>query len=651
MPLNVKNFVSTLRKQSFAALLQNMKIDFLSVKNKIFLYSSTQDYEVDTLLDLFPVDLTVASSATVNASVLILYLDFYSLYVCLFSLYNNYKGLVDVSSNKYLYIENLVKTLQSTLNLKKISKENKYVTYIDFIDKNFVSIYKSDILSRTDASLQFLSFSNIISLPIVITKEMTPYSIVAINNDATNNYKDIIDYKDDTIYYNIVRPDNDFVGIVSEIKPARISTSRTIEISISGILTDVDMSFMYMKVTGVSDTNIDVQFSSNGSDWSSDIRAKLNEVKDLLIEEDINTGLTFSVKFDPSIKLEDTWIIKINKIQLPNPSTEFRIKFNNFDKISYVTIDDISPYQLKNESLLLKRKQDQFEYSNIPKFTNDNKVIAFPSDTIEEIKAAYTQEDSYFYNYNGQASYNYPFYLSNIKAVTNKYAQQGSLSFNPIDAVEINNIYISSDEYIYCPTEGYIKKMFIEYNIYAEIDLDKTLIPCIKYNDKEQYEYVLANSIDENNTITYITRMPVELPNGDENRIYLYNIKDEEYTEVLAENQNEFLSYEVVDNDFVRIIIRNYNAEKQYAVKYTAKVYSNNDIYDLSDMQKWVKKNKIYYMYYKDINNEFKTAIKVINSSNEVIPFTGTISSFIEMRSAEQHYLSPYIMRYQLVCN
>ena len=356
----------------------------------------------------------------------------------------------------------------------------------------------------------------------------------------------------------------------------------------------------------------------------------------------------FSIIFDTTIKENDTWVVNLKRLQLPYPSTTFKIMFNNFEDFSLIKFNDISNYKLELNSIYAKRRKTTNQ--GIDYNLNNNRLIAFPNESIKSLDIDFTQKDSDVYNYNGNIGYNYTFYLSDIKAIINEYIPHGNKSFNKIDVEEINNIQIISNEYIYKPTEDYLTKMFIEYNLYIEMDLDKLLIPVLTTSAVSGggvNEYLIPSSINESNTALYKTRFPVDTTSG----IYLINLTDNTSEIVYIEGTNQELSYSLTEYSYVNINIRNFDSSKQFAIKYMPLIYNSEDTYDLTVMDKWIKEDKLYFMYFRDMGNNIRIAVKIADDNNYILPLTGTISSFIEMRSIEEPHLSPYILKYSVLCN
>lgn len=648
MAINVASFTSTLRKQGLTTLLQNMNINFLEIKNRIYSYCNSDGDTYNTLLDMFYIKSNSMSSSEINATILLLYLDFYSNYVSLHSLYENYKGLVDVSKSKYIYLDSIIKDLNYLIDKKDKAKINKYVNSIDFTNTSQISLYKSDITSRAGSILQTLDIDPILSLPINTSKELSPYNIIPISKNSTENYEEIVETYSNDIYYNLIRTDNDYVCVVSSIADSNKNISKSLLMDISGVVTDIDLSNVYIKVSSIIDSTVKITCSSNSEEWSSEIEIVSGANYNLLIEEDIDTGLTFNLTYDITIKENDTWLVYLNRIQLPYPSTKFKILFNTFNDISLIKLNDISNYRLFLNSINTNKRKSTVKETDY--YTNNNRVLVFPNEAISELDVDFMQKDSCLYNSNGSIGYNYTYYLSDIKAYSNEYIQQGNKSFNKIEIEEVNNIKVISDEYIYKPTENYLPKMFVEYNLYIEMDLDKILIPTLKSVAASGYvidEYLIPSSINESNTAFYKGRFPVDF----DSTIYLLNLSDNTTEVIYQEGINQELSYTVLDYSFVNISIRDFDSSKQYAIRYSPKIYKSTDTYDLSAMTNWVKDSKLYYMYYRDIDNNIRIALKTLDKDNYIIPITGSVSSFIEMRSIEEVHLSPYILKYAVICN
>jgi hypothetical protein len=649
MAINVKDYLTILNKQSLNTLTSNIDINFLSVKNKIHLYCNSSDMSITSLMDLFNMDFKIMSSPTINAATLLLYLDFYAAYISLYSTYTNYKGLVDVSKNKYIYINNLVNELKFNISEKEESKKNKYVSYADFINLNMFNIYTYDILSRTGSSLSILNSDKTLSLPINKSKEHYPSSIIALWNNSTESFSENISFNKDTLYYNLYRLDSDYIGVISSIREATTSNvSKSIKLNTDGVLTDIDLNQIYIKVVFVESTyeTVKVVCSSNAEEWSSEIEVYTNIDYNLLIEDDIDTGITFNLTIDTSIKENDTWILDVKRVQLPYPDVQFKMQFNNFDNISMLTVNDISDYELEVKDATIKKKKNGDTSVDI--FKKDSLLIGFPNTSIDEYKVKYEQKDSDFYNYNGKVSYNYTYYLTDIKAIVNSYNSSGAISFNNIDVEEINNIQIKSTEYIYKEDNLY-PKMFIEYNVYTEIDLDKVLIPALPIDTKYQtelYEYLIPESSEET-SVLYKTRFPCD----NTSNLYLVNLTDRTTIEIKPTGQSLIATYSLESNNIATINILDFDSKKQFAIKYKPKIYNASDTYNLSDTSKWIKSNKLYYMYYKDKSGYTRIGLKTENSSGDIIPITGTVSSYIEMRSLEISNLSPHIINYYMICN
>ena len=271
MAINVTNFTSTLRKQGLLALLQNMNINFLEIKNKLFSYCNTDGDTYSTLIDLFNVDTLKMSSSEINASVLLFYLDFYTNYISLHSLYESYKGLVEVSKSKYIYIDSIIKDLSFQIESKEQIKVNKYVDSIDFTNTGQVTIYKSDIASRTGSMLSTLNTEPILSLPINSSKELAPYNILSLSKNSTESFKDITEKYTNDIYSNLIRLDNDYVCVVNNIVDSNKNISKSLSINVSGLIADIDLSSVYIKVADITDNGVYVCCSSTSEEWSSNI--------------------------------------------------------------------------------------------------------------------------------------------------------------------------------------------------------------------------------------------------------------------------------------------------------------------------------------------------------------------------------------------
>jgi len=679
--LDISGSLNILKNQAFMSILKNIDIKFELLKNDILSSIENNTTIFESLLNSYSIDFSRFSSANMNAFFMLSYLDFYAIYAILQSSYSTFRGLLDSTTNKYNYISNLFLDTTDMLVEKKLLKQYRYSLSINFLNNSLLKLENIGNITRDKKLFNLLNTKDVLTLPILSSKIFYPSNIVYTERDIS--YHDSISNSTQKeLDHSIYRKQINKTAITDKIIPNNSNYQNNIIPKVLGTIFGYYSDSIFIKISNIVKEDgeiksLNIVGSIDAEEWSSETTITLGDYYPILIEGDINTGL--KIMFDEEdIDSGDIWTISLKRIDISDPILETTIKFDMLENISYATMSDISNYKLLLSDYKLKDKKfTEFE-DLIDIYDECFKKVLTIHKQISELRINLCQKNCDIKTYNSGLVNDYSFKLTDIKAVSNEYLSQGTINFNTIEVNSIRDVILETKEYLYNDTD---LKMFIEYNIFVDNDIDKILIPLLKKDTpREIVEYIIP-SISADKYI-YKTRFPVDLNYG-LTIVNLYKSSDSLVVSDTPSSVNPYYIYDTSITDgsinLLTIYMPSYKEQYSYKIKYTPKINSAENAYDnkrvdlLGDGNiDWIAYNSIYYMYYKNFKGEICLALKdaknnnltISNTSNSNIlilgsdsaaledtlsGFSGKITSNIEMRSVESQYISPEVYNYKLL--
>lgn len=680
--VDISGSLNILKNQAFMSILKNIDIKFDLLKNDI-LYSIKNNSTIfESLLNSYNIDFSRFSSANMNAFFMLSYLDFYAIYAILQSSYSAFIGLLDSSRNKFGYISNLFLDTTDMLIEKKLLKQHRYALHINFLNNSLLKLENIGNITRDKKLFNLLNTTDVLTLPIIKSKIFYPSNIAYTEKDisfhSSVNNSSYID-----INHSIYRKQINKTAITDKIIPNNSNYQNNITPKVSGTIFGYYADSIFIKLTDVIKEDgvvksINIIGSIDAEEWSSETTIELNNYYPILIEGNINTGLR--VMFDEAeIDTGDIWTISLKQIDISDPVLETTIKFDMLENVSYLTMSDISNYKLVLSDYKIRNKKFT-EFVNFTDIYDEcfKKVLTIHKQ-ISELRLSICQKDCDIKTYNSGLANEYSFRLSDIKAVSNEYLSQGTINFNTIEVDSIRDIILETKEYLYNKDD---LKMFIEYNIFVDNDIDKILIPILKKDSRREIEEFIIPSTSASKYI-YKTRFPVDL-NYEMKIINLYKPTDIKTVLGSPSSTNPYYIYDSSITDgsvnLLTIYMPGYMEQYSYKIKYSPLInlaenaYSNRRVDLIGDENiDWIAYNSIYYMYYKNFKGETCLALKDAKSDKPIVSnmlsasgsiilgndsasleetlsgFSGKITSNIEMRSVEPQYISPEVYNYKLL--
>lgn len=631
MITGIRPSLDILKNQALFSILGNINIKHEYIKQDIYNKINNPDGTFISLLNILKFDPAIISSSQMNAVILMSYLDFYSMYVIATTNYQVMLSLNETSKNKFLYIESMYKDMLLMIKEKEIDKKYKNTLFINFTNTKGIDINRSSLGSRDIQNSNILSFYDSLTLPIIKSKSIKPYSIISHDKDNSLHYID--NYSTSEIIYNIKRKQNAKIGIVKRINIFKDTISYNIDPTIDGTMVDFISDKVYIEITNIKDDYIYIKTSLDGNVWWNEYEIKYNDLYDILIFGEV-TGLKIKFIKDENLSIGDSWEIELKPININSPRIISNIKFDILQNVSYIKYSDLSPYSINLiNHKFYKRKKEDITINYL--YKNDIFSIIPINNSISDYVCELEQNECYNYFNEYEFVYNYPFIITNIEAVINEYSEHGNITLNKLYVENIGNIRIKKEEYIPVINNS---KSFIEDSIIIESGNSMTSIPMTQSSIIN--DYIIPFEIDTSNKARYKTRFPVK----NINNIKIINIQTNE--QYIAPIQ----LLEELSNGYCIINIEDYVVQNGYYLEYELKTESVEDAFNISlQNTKWNISGNTYYMYYIDIDNNISLSIR--EYKNEALElFNGSISGNIEMRSFDSQ-VTPMIFEYSILCD
>jgi len=584
-----------------------------------------------------------------------------------------------------------------------------------------VDLLKSGIVNRTEKIANKLNFTPVCTLPIKESKEIIPSSISIFDNDGADNSSESL-ISQDSVNYELLRHQNDKVGIVkpSNIKPGHEGVSYQITPEISGTIFGYFADTIFLVVEKLEHDNsgliskILLKASTNGMDWSSAFEAFPNQRAKILIEDDIEIGLSVRLQDESGLDEGDKWDIGVFNTTLASPALNISLEFDSIENISFLQFVDVSEYKLKFTGSRLDKSKFSSEVSS-ESYLYDGRIgqILVTQDSINNVKLEFEQKDYNLYESDGALKHKFDFKILDIKGFIQTYERFGSLVFNPLFVNGITTITTDAEEFTpkykaHTSSEPSVPLVFTEYSLLLESDTDKVIIPTLP---KDYFKSKFKGVVNSISDLDNITAKHLDLAVVNEDKTYVfdeldgwkiftndyqlfptvfeyvvpirineqidYNPVGDIYTEDpnygLAEYRTRFpiAAYKAYNDqaggafnivDMVpgvaaidihnnRIDIANYVNNKPHAIHYAVKTYKVSDTINSVVSNKWTKvSSNIFYMYYLDESYEFHVALRKLDRFGTLTPFSGKVSGLVEMRSADSPYKTPILFSYSLAC-
>lgn len=624
MIANTKSSLDALKRQALLAIINNINISFPDIRNDILKMISIGDGKFQSLLERHTFDYNIVSSSQTNASWLLSYLDFYSLYAILLANSNGFDSMRAASTNKFMYINSMYKDLDSTLKHKQSLKTNKDGMFISFLNPKHIDIKNSGINSRYNKIVPVLTFKDALTLPVESSIRVKPQSIICSDDDQSV-HTTLNSLSAQEISYSILRNQQDKIGVVSAIISGK-SAAYSLPPSISGTMNGYFAERLYI-IYKLDDTlGHAMQASTDNENWSDLMPIQLGTQASIYTEDMIDTGLKIILLANEGLKDGDSWSAIIKYVSLAKPTLSSKIKFGILEQISYITLSDVSRYELDFSLTPKMKKRKYSDVINVEGWHRSfiGSIIPVHSQA-DELIIKTKQPNAFSDSYDGKPVYNYEFKINNIEAVCNQYKPYGSITFDKINCDSIYNIALDAREH-------QLDFTFIEHAIIASNEKDTLHIPIINMlSDYSQIEFIIPDSTDGNGTAIFKLRFPHTIQ-----AIHAYDMDLTEYNVTVIEG--------------AAVQMEGYNRNKSYYVSYEMTLNTESDALSNELSSKWIQTDSIAYMYYVDSDFKIQLAIRQIKAGY-LEAFTGTITPYCEMRSLLPAYTSPMVTEYRLLIN
>lgn len=666
--MKVQNTFDVFRRVALQQIINTTNIEINSdhILNKITEYIQYGNQELISLTDLYEPIYNRLYLSDLMSKYLLAFMEMYTQYIINAANADTIIALSNVSYSKYLYAINKYKELESLLKKSEYLKEFKYVNHINFsIIKNVVNNINSSIL--VDGMPQ-LSYSDLLSLPLLKSEIVYPeYTTAYIDDRFTSE----IEYENDnnrSINAIIRRKNSQFIGTITGKEYISTGINDNDNIKFSGLINGYISEQLFFKIYSVlydEDNNIsNILYSTSidGKVWDfTGITDDLIVGKeyDIFALDGMLTGLTFSFSSLDNILQDKTWIINIKFSKILDSTINVKSIFNITRPISYVKYDDISEYKLKlKPEAVISLNERNNSKEIIPTLTNSTTTIvpvnkSFYSLNFGGIQNRYTISS----DINNKMEMVYNFNIDNIIGYSNQYYRTGNITFDRMPVENISTIIVDAEFALPNKTTGHgINSSVILYSIIAKNDYGSVEIPLIHMYSSNfvnsgtetfvqieepiiQTQFVTA---DSSGILTYDTKFVYNSGLCPTSKLYVFN----PYFEI---NLNEIQDYASINSavkykttlmiDTSKFINSHFilsNIVKINPMRYIVKGLNDGDI--------WTKTlNNCVYMYYLDYDGCIKTAIKMIDKNNELIPFTGELFGKVTMYSAGENFTSPYL--------
>ena len=456
MALDTNSTLISLKLQALGSIIQSMVIDYPAMKNTLSNLSQTSS-SFSSLLNLYAPTFTKLTSFDVNGSMLLAYLDFYTLYIILYANIDPIANLQNLTNNKMSYLLSVYKDTNSIIKEKTLQKDNKYVFYTDFFNPKGIDLTISKVYLLRDKLSDALNLSPVLTLPIESTENVNVLSVLSTDTDS---YINIIENNNNgnDIDYSVNRKGFNKIGVVDYIVPLRANNqynslpiisgtihgyfSESISIALSDVTTDTNGLLLSVSIIG----------SSDNLTWSNPTVIPMNIPTEFYIDNAVDIGMTitFSSNFIPAVG--DSWKVNLRYIDIDNPMLVSAIKFMTLKKVSFVTWDDLTKNSVNFISHRVKYRQaEKYKNLNSSVFGNGINNITPVFNNVNDYELTVKQNLYHPKAINSDLTHAFDFNLRNIHGVYNEYSSYGITSFTGISATTdspILSVSLSSNEYI-----------------------------------------------------------------------------------------------------------------------------------------------------------------------------------------------------------
>ncbi len=664
MATNISASLDFLKNQALSVIVPNMQIKFPAIKKALDDHISKGGSNFKSLVSLLSFNKNVLTSSTVSAVLLLAYLDFYAMYTILYSNLPVFENLKIVSQSKYAYIYDLYKELTATVKNKTLLQSYSYSRFIDFLAPREINNQMSGYMARDHKITKPLNFIDVLSLPIKSSEIVKPAYITFVEIDSSFSESDST-IKEDGFQYDLTRYQNNKIGIAEKniAVPMGANVKYGVNPEVSGTIFGYFADKIYITVSklefNLDNTlkNIYIVASTTGHDWSDESSSGPGSKLPILIEDNIEVGLYITFFDGFGLTEGDRFIVSVINSNIESPIVKLKINFDILEPISYIKYFDISSYKLPAYDIFIDR--DKFGDNIRQAQMYDSRIgqILVSGGSVDELSLSFKQEDFDVKSNEGRLCYSYNFNISDIKGFVNEYESHGTLVFNPIQVENINTVTVGSEEYV--PDYGVHSvespappRSMIEYNIIAENEAGRVIIPALHKNftkDNDNlyaWDLIIPNTINENQGATtfwgtayYKPRFPVNWESGLDRKVYNPFFKTEMDDIVYNAQQNIF-------------VIMGYIYTNSQIAWYPIVINKVQDISEITLSNKWIKaSNTIYYMYFIDEESTVHLALRELDLNTKTLkPFTGKVYGQIEMRTMDQPWITPMIFNYSISC-
>jgi hypothetical protein len=685
----INNVLDISKREALSAIVAQMDINFPSIRTRIQEYINNSN-NFDSLLALYNPKFNVLSSDVITATLLLGYLDFYSLYTILYANNLSIANLISVTKNKMSYLSSIYRSTQSTLREKELQKENKYALYTNFLDPRHIDLSSARLMLAKNRLVEALSFFPILTLPVSLTRDIKPISISCSDSDNSINIIENLT-SGNNIDYSVNRKGFGKIGVVDTIYSLSPNNKYQEMPVISGTIQGYYSDELYIIIKDITMdgsyvASVDVIGSSNNIDWSDPVTILTNTPTNFNIDNNLNVGLELLIKFIPGIiapAAGDSWKVILRYLEIDDPKMSAMLRFNSLDQSSYLTWEDLSKESSDLSSSKIKfRNLEQYQTQSLDSFFTNGVTNILPIfNSVSDMEVSLSQKDYTIDQIGSNFVHKFNFNMSNTKCVYNEYDSFGITSFKKIiikESAPILNVYVSTKKIIsndsryvigsIGPSGRNFSKQFIEQYVAIASTYDYIYVP---YSEDELYvnEYILPNTMPDG-SIEYTTRFPVDKSIAP----LVYNLSSSlQIGTNTASGAN--VAYERINsgnatNEVAKLTFAsgNYNARNIYVVSYKIKSHTFNEVnnytIDFTQDTDWIynkdtpQNSTIFYMYYVDLEGKNRIAVCTRSSQDgttgntiTIKPFFGSVAGVVQMRSLDRAYVSPMIFEYSLICN
>lgn len=672
--MDIQNAFDIFRRIALQQIINttNVNINSAHIFNKIQNYVQYGNLQINSLVDLYEPSYSKVSLSDLTAKYMLAYLEMYSQYIINAGNSETILTLKEVSRSKYLYIINKYLELNSTIKEKEYSKQYKYLTHINF---SVLSKVLTDVSSSVfNAELPQLSYNDLLSLPLLTSELIYPeYTTAFIEDNVLSNVDYIQDNKN--VLATINRTTSLFIGNISSVQYSSISINNISGITFDGTINGYLSDNIYFKIESFSITNDILEnliftTSIDGKTWDYVGYINLVDVNteyDIYILEDIKTGIKFKLN-NYDISNGQVWVINLNYIRLSDSKCKIKSIFNITKPLSFITFNDISefPLEIDNDIQLNLSEIDNTSYYT--KFHKNGIKNIIPVNNSIYSCAINTKQPRHSINsyLNDSMCLRYNFNISDITGYSNQYYKVGVFTFEKMKVENISTLFVDS-VYSLAPVPEYneISKTSILYSVIIENDYGTHEIQLIH----SKHNIDNPSMVIDESSLCFIVE-PVILnskSNISENEL-VYDMR------FIYSNSLLSLSSLFIINPYNKInlsdagssafaLLNTANSTKHtlwintsgyinsyYMLRHAVNLYKTKNTTDpINEMNGtqaiWNRtNNRCAYMYYLDNDGNIKTALKSIDDNQNLVPFTGNIYGKIIMYSADESYISPYLV-------